>query len=244
LEGAFEIYGAGHPWVLGYPLRPKSVARELYELAMTFTEYVSYNKISAAEGIVLRYLADAYKTLRSTVPEESRTEELDDITAWMGELVRQVDSSLLDEWEQLVNPSGAEPVLVRPGASDEPPPISSNTRAFRVLVRNAMFRRVELAALRRWQDLGDLDGAAGWDAQRWSEAMAGYYSEYEAVGLGPAARGPHLLGIDVEPRMWRVRQTFDDPAGDHDWGISAEVDLTASDAAGEAVVTVTAVDAF
>ncbi len=244
LETAYDIYAESHPWVLGSPLRPKSVAREIYELAMTFTEYISYNKISAAEGIVLRYLADAYKALRSTVPEESRDEELDDIIAWLGELVRQVDSSLLDEWEQLVHPAGPTPVLVRPGESDGPPPITANARAFRVLVRNAMFRRVELAALRKWSDLGELDAASGWDAERWESAMAGYFAEYDQVGLGPAARGPHLLAIESTDGRWRVRQTFDDPAEDHDWGISAEVDLAASDERGEAVIRVVGVDSF
>ena len=244
LAAAFDIYVEGHPWVAGYPLRPKSVARDLYEMSMTFVEYVGYQKVSQAEGVVLRYLADAYKALRRTVPEDARTEELIDITELLGELVRQVDSSLLDEWEQMVNPGSEQQVLVRPRADEGPPPITANARAFRVLVRNAMFRRVELAALRRWEELGGLDAEAGWDAQRWEQAMGEYYAEYDEVGLGPSARGPHLLIIEEKPREWLVRQAFDDPEGDHDWGISAHVDLAASDAAGAAVVTVTGVDSF
>ncbi|MCB0916611.1 MAG: DUF3516 domain-containing protein [Actinobacteria bacterium] len=243
LEDAYEIYAHGHPWVLGSPLRPKSVAREMYELAMNFTEFIGYYKLSAAEGIVLRYLADAYKALRNTVPEEARNEELGDIIAWLGEVVRQVDSSLLDEWEQLVHPDSDAPVLVRPGDHDEPPPLTANRRAFRVSIRNAMFRRVELAARRRWQELGELDSPAGWDAARWEAAMAGYFAEYDDVGLGPSARGPQLLQLTEGPDRWKVRQTFDDPAGDHDWGVSAVVELAASDAAGEAVVLVTDVNA-
>lgn len=244
LEAAFDIYVEGHPWVAGYPLRPKSVARDLYEMSMTFVEYVGYQKVSQAEGVVLRYLADAYKALRRTVPEDARTEELTDITELLGELVRQVDSSLLDEWEQMVNPGSEQRVLVRPSASDGPPPITANTRAFRVLVRNAMFRRVELAALRRWDELGALDAESGWDAERWEQAMGEYFAEYDDVGLGQSARGPHLLIIEEQPGRWLVRQAFDDPEGDHDWGISAEVDLVASDATGAAVVTVTGVDSF
>ena len=244
LEAAYEIYAGGHPWVTEYPLRPKSVARELHQLAMTFVEYVGYHRVAAAEGIVLRYLADAYKALRRTVPDDARTEELRDITEWLGELVRQVDSSLLDEWEQLVHPDRPDAPPVRPGAADAPPPITANTRAFRVLVRNALFRRVELAARRRWSELGELDGESGWDALRWSEAMQGYFEEYDEVGLGAAARGPQLLAVVEQPGRWVVRQTFEDPAGDHDWGISAEVDLAASDAEGAAVLRVTAVDRY
>ena len=221
------------------PLRPKSVARELHDLAMTFTEYVAYHRLAPAEGIVLRYIADAFKALRRTVPQEARTEEVEDLTEWLGELVRQVDSSLLDEWEQLLHPTDADAPLVRPGAAQGPPPITANHRAFKVLVRNALFRRVELASRRRWEELGELDAESGWDAQRWREAMAGYFAEYDEVGIGAAARGPQLIDIEEQPGRWVVRQTFDDPAGDHDWGITAEVDLAASDAEGVAVVAAT-----
>ena len=240
LDRAYDIYAEGHPWVTEYELKPKSVAREMYEMAMTFTEFVGYYKLASSEGLVLRYLADAYKALRRTVPEDTRTEELADLTEWLGELVRQVDSSLLDEWEQLVNPAADE---LDPGVVDAgPPPVTANVRAFRVLVRNAMFRRVELAALRKWQELAELDAA--WDAQRWEEAMAGYYAEHDEVGTGAAARGPALLHIEHEPGRWVVRQVFDDPEGDHDWRIEAEVDLAASDEAGTAVVRVLDVGAF
>ena len=239
LTAALAIYRQGHPWVDDYRLSPKSVARDMYERAMTFTEYVSFYGLARAEGIVLRYLSDAYKALRQTVPAEARTEELTDLVEWLGELVRQVDSSLLDEWEQLLNPSdvSAEPQLERP-----PPALTANTRAFRVLVRNAMFRRVELAARRRYDELGALDGEAGWDAAAWADALTGYFAEYDSIGTGADARGPQLLVLDEQPATWRVRQIFDDPAGDRDWGISAEVDLAASDAEGVAVVRVTAVD--
>ncbi len=244
LESAYDIYAEGHPWVTEYPLRPKSVARELFELAMTFVEYVGYHRLAASEGLVLRYLADAYKALRRTVPDEARTEELADLTEWLGELVRQVDSSLLDEWEQLLHPEQGGRAPDRAEMDAGPPPVTANVRAFRVLVRNALFRRVELAALQRWDDLGELDAEDGWDAERWAQAMAGYFEEYGDVGTGPSARGPLLLQIEQQPKRWVVRQVLDDPEGDHDWAIRAEVDLVASDAEGSAVVRVTDVGRF
>lgn len=241
LDEAYELYRRGHPWVADHELSPKSVARDMYERSMTFVEYVSFYQLARSEGLVLRYLADAYKALRQTVPDEAKTEELGDLVEWLGELVRQVDSSLLDEWEKLRSPQPeAAPVRV----DDRPPAVTANLRAFRVLVRNALFRRVELAARRRWEELGELDGEAGWDAAAWEQALAPYFAEHDEIGTGPDARGPALLLIDQqrEPGRWLVRQIVDDPAGDHDWGISAEVDLAASDEAGEAVVRVTAVD--
>src|SRR5262249_55436857 len=134
LDAAYEMYRQGHPWVADHELAPKSVVRDMYERAMTFVEYVGFYALSRSEGLVLRYLADAYKALRQTVPEDARTEELIDIVEWLGELVRQVDSSLLDEWERLRNPT--EEVVTVP---DGPPAVTRNLRAFRVLVRNALF---------------------------------------------------------------------------------------------------------
>ncbi|AOS63057.1 DEAD/DEAH box helicase [Actinoalloteichus hymeniacidonis] len=240
LGAAFEMYRRGHPWVLDHEIAPKSVARDMFERAMTFTEYVGFYSLARSEGLVLRYLADAYKAVRQTVPEEAKTEELNDLTEWLGELVRQVDSSLLDEWEQLRDPNqpDAPEVTVEAG----PRGVTTNVRAFRVLVRNALFRRVELAALRRYDLLGELDSEIGWNAEAWSEAVEPYFEEHDSIGTGPDARGPRLLIIEEDGRTWRVRQIFDDPAGDHDWGISAEVDLDASDEAGTAVLTITGVD--
>jgi superfamily II RNA helicase len=237
LEAAYNIYRQGHPWVADHALSPKSVARDMFERAMTFAEYVSFYGLARSEGLVLRYLADAYKAMRQTVPEEARTEELSDLIEWLGELVRQVDSSLIDEWERLRNPVEEVAHL----AADRPPAVTGNKRAFRVLVRNALFRRVELAALRRWEELGSLDAEAGLDAQAWASALAPYFASHDEIGTGADARGPGLLILDEQPGAWTARQIFDDPAGDHDWGFSATVDLDASDEAGVAVVTVTSV---
>ena len=237
LEAAYNIYRQGHPWVADHALSPKSVARDMYERAMTFAEYTSFYGLARSEGLVLRYLADAYKAMRQTVPEDARTEELADLIEWLGELVRQVDSSLIDEWERLRNPVEEAAHL----AADRPPAVTGNKRAFRVLVRNALFRRVELAALWRWEELGELDGEAGWDADAWADALSPYFDVHDEIGTGSDARGPGLLILDEQPGRWEARQIFDDPAGDHDWGFSATVDLDASDEAGVAVITVTSV---
>jgi hypothetical protein len=238
LDAAFEIYRDGHPWVADHELAPKSVARDMYERAMTFGEYVNFYGLTRSEGLLLRYLSDAFKALRQTVPDSVRTEEIVDITEWLGELVRQVDSSLLDEWESLRNPEDEEHPLRAPTPTG-PPPVTANKRAFKVLVRNAMFRRVELFAKRLWNDLGAMDAEDGWDADAWADAIDDYFEEHDTIGTGPDARGPKMLIIEELPGRWRVRQIFDDPAEDHDWGISAEVDFEASNEAGTAVIQIT-----
>ena len=108
-----------------------------------------------------------------------------------------------------------------------------------MLVRNALFHRVKLAALGHYDELGALDADSGWDAGAWADALEPYFEVHDEIGTGPQARGPGLLIIDQQPGNWAVRQIFDDPAGDHDWGISAVVDLAASDEAGTAVLRVT-----
>ena len=236
LEHAYETYRQGHPWVGDHPLRPKSVIRDLYEQAMTFTEYVGHYELARSEGIVLRYLANAYKALSQTVPEDTKTEDLHELVEWLGELVRQVDSSLLDEWERLANPDPAQEHDQPTTEESTAAPVTANRRAFRVLVRNAMFRRVELAALGRYEELGELDGEADWDAERWRKALETYFAEHDEIGIGPNARGPALIQISEESGTWRIRQVLDDPAGHRDWGILADVDLAASDAAGYAVL--------
>jgi superfamily II RNA helicase len=249
LEVAFEAYRTGHPWVGDFELSPKSVVRHMWEQAMTFPEMVSTLGLSRSEGTLLRYLSDAFRALRQTVPESRRTPEFDDIVDWLGEIVRQTDSSLLDEWESLT--AGTDGRAQAPAADRPPPPLTANARAFRAMVRNALFRRVELAARRRVDDLGALNGAGGFDAEAWRAALDGYFAEYDDIGTGPSARGPALFLVTDEPaetgapgpagRRWRVRQILDDPEGDRDWAITAIVDLDASDQAGTPVVHVVTV---
>jgi hypothetical protein len=239
LEHTYEVYRQRHPWVAENALSPKSVVRDMYERAMTFGEYVAFYGLTRSEGLVLRYLGDAYRALRQTVPESIRTEELEDIIEWLGALVRQTDSSLLDEWEQLSDPANAQQ------GTDVVPPapenITANERAFTVLVRNALFRRVELAARRRWQALADLDSDTGssMTVEDWRAAGEAYFSEHDSIDTGPDARGPKMLIVDKDKGEWRVQQILGDPEGDHDWRITATVDLAASDEQGELAIEIT-----
>ncbi|WP_091032801.1 DEAD/DEAH box helicase [Microbacterium oxydans] len=244
LTAAFETFSAAQPWIRDFELHPKSVVRDMYERAMSFGEYVAYYKIARSEGVVLRYLSDAYRAASQTIPEELKDEDLRDLIEWLGELVRQVDSSLLDEWEELI--AGVDNGRFDPHAPDEPivPPapkrLTSNIRAFRILVRNELFRRVQLAAREDVNALAELD--PGFGAIAWSDALDGYYGDHDEILTGGDARSSKLLILTEGAATWTARQIFDDPAGDHDWGITATIDLAASDEAGQAVVTVTGVD--
>ncbi|WP_426623584.1 DEAD/DEAH box helicase [Leifsonia sp. McL0607] len=256
LAEAFATYASSQPWVADFELSPKAVVRDLYERAMTFGEFIAFYKLARSEGVVLRYLSDAYRALNQTVPLDLRTEELRDIVEWIGELVRQVDSSLLDEWEELVHPDAAKHAAE---SSELAPPaprtVTANRRAFFVLVRNELFRRVQLAALDRVRELGALENEAAALAEaaapsftelQWDEALEAYYADHDEILTDASARAAAMIVVDESPAdsegLWRVRQILADPAGDHDWGIAAEVLLAESARAGAAVIRVTGVD--
>ncbi len=255
LEPAFAIYKQTNPWVADAELAPKSVVRDMVERAMTFQELISRYQLERTEGVVLRYLADAYRALRQVVPDEHRTEEVAEIVEWLGETVRGTDSSLLDEWERLANPvdDDADDTAWRRGDEDEAPtrPVTGNPRAFRRLVRNAMFRLVELAAREDYAALGASSGTSAWDADAWEDALDDLFVEQgdDAIGVDAPARASTLLtilepgavtpgGEKVDADTWWVRQVLDDLDGNHDWAITARVDLAASDEAGVVVLTV------
>ncbi len=247
LEHAYATYRQRHPWLREDALDPKSVVREMWEGGYTFSDVISHYRLARSEGLLLRYLSDAYRTLRQTVPAAHRSEELDALIDWLGETVRQTDSSLVDEWESLTDP-GAVVDPTRPVAMSRP---LSAQRSFAVMVRNAAWRRVELAARDDVAGLADLEAAAagltdppGEVALKradWDEALERYFAEHDAIGTGPDARGGvhHEVtehATDAGERRWIVRQTLLDPAGDLDWAITLEVDLDASDEIGEPVV--------
>lgn len=247
LYTAFDQFRAKHPWVGTDNVKPKSVAREMYERVMTFGEYVSEYGMKRSEGLVLRYLTDAYRAMNQNVPDSEKTDAVVDIVEWLGETVRQVDSSLIDEWERLTNPPD-HPVeeLERIQA---PRDVTANRRAFSVMVRNEAFRFILLFARRRWAELGestDPDRTINEDraptpiisAEDLAEAAAPYFEAHEGVRTGPDARGPEFFQFDNDwsGETAAFRQVIRDPAGYDEWSLIGHVDLARSREHGRAIV--------
>ena len=228
---AFDIFRGHHPWVGGDTIRPKSVARDLYERAMTFSEFVNHYKLKRSEGVVLRYFSDCFKALVQNVPEDAKTEELYDLTEWLGALVRQVDSSLIDEWEKMRNP---DPVADEPEPPelDGPPDVTRNERAFAVMVRNEAFRWVQLLSRKRHYDL--VEYAPDHSPEELKETMAPYWEAFDEIRTGADARARELFNYDRS--TGQVRQVLADPEMFHEWHLAGHVDLDASREQGRAVV--------
>lgn len=240
LDAAFTKYRHDVPWANDYWLSPKSVVRDMVETASDFTGYIARYNIARSEGTLLRYLSDAYRSLARTVPVEKRDERLKDIIAWLRVLVRSIDSSLVDEWENAGNTSDeasqAAASLAAPGSGND---VVEDRRGLTVLVRNAMFRRVQLMDLDRPEELGALDKDWGYGVHEWEDALDDYYDEHEYVNVDAEARSPKLFMLDDtherDEHTWKVRQIIDDSDGDHDWAITGVVDLDATQNGGEVV---------
>ena len=198
-----------------------------------FKEYVARYGIARSEGTFLRYLSDAYRVLDRTVPQDKRDDRLKDIIAWLGLVVRSVDSSLVDEWES----AGSMEDVAAPTDADA---VVHDRRGLTLLVRNSLFRRVTLAARGDVEQLGDMDMEWGFGARRWQEALDAFYEAHEELLLDADARSNAYFVLDESDersqRVWHVHQIFHDADGDSDFGIMADVDLDATQEAGEAVL--------
>ena len=225
LDTAFAQYCAEVPWANDYELSPKSVLRDMLETGCDFKSYIAQYKIARCEGILLRYLAEAYRSLDRTVPHEHRNEQLNDIVSWLGLVVRSVDSSLVDEWANA-------------GATEDVAPLAmcdavvADRRGMTLLIRNALFQRVRLAARDKAAELGALDEDWGFGEIRWKRVLDAFYDEHDELLTDGDARSAAFLAIDeadeLSEHVWHVHQIFHDADGDHDFGIMADVDLDAT----------------
>ena len=239
LQAAFDEYRHDVPWANDYWLSPKSVVRDMVETASDFTGYIARYNIARSEGTLLRYLSDAYRALARTDPQEKRDEQLDDIISWLRVVVRSIDSSLVDEWENAgtdTDASEAAANLAAPGAKQA---VVEDRRGLTVLVRNAMFRRVQLMDLDKPDELGALDKDWGYGVHEWEDTLDDYYDEHEYVNIDAKARSGELFILDESKEnsehSWKVRQIIDDSDGDHDWAITGTVDLDTTQSSGEVV---------
>jgi len=241
LYGTYEVFSERHPWVGNDVLRPKSIARDMYELGMSFVEYVKEYGLQRSEGVLLRYLTDAYKAFVQTVPESAKTAELYDVSDWLGLTVRSIDASLLAEWEDLHALSDDAVVPVEREEADELVDITRDQRGFTTMVRNAVWKLVRFFAFRQYdrvsEALTEADERNEWTPERLREALAPYWAEYEAIDTGPDARSSAHLQIDRGESEWRLSQILLDPKGDRAWHVRLRVDLPASRDAARPVLT-------
>jgi hypothetical protein len=249
---SFNQFADRHPWVGEENIRPKSIAREMFDNFRSFAEYVLDYELQRVEGLLLRHLSSVYKVLTQTVPDGVKTDQVLEMELYLRTLLRQVDSSLADEWERMRDPNyrpreaatakGLE--LRPPGAEAAELDITRDTKRFTAAVRTRVFTFLRAwsigdgaAALAALTTSDDGDGAL-WTPDRMKAAMDAYRVEHQLLRLDPEARNlrhTHVSPSD-EQRTWRVEQMLVDPEMTNDWVAEFEVDLAASRETQEPVI--------
>jgi superfamily II RNA helicase len=241
----FNDFADRHPWVGEDNIRPKSVAREMFEGFRSFSDYVQEYDLERVEGLFLRHLHGVYKVLRQTVPDGVKTDEVVEMELYLSDMLRQVDSSLLEEWERMRDPDyrppGTGETELRPSSPEEAPDVTRDAKTFTAAIRTRVF-----AFLRAWS-IGDEDAALQtldwetdrdgepWTPDRLRDLREAFLAEHEGLRLDPEAR--NLRHTHVQPaddqNLWRVEQMLVDLAALNDWVAEVEIDLDASREAGE-----------
>ena len=239
----FNRFCETHPWVDKETIRPKSIAREMFENWSSFEDYIKRYGLERSEGVLLRHLAEVYKVLDQTVPAALRTEEVDEALGFFEAMLRGVDSSLLDEWQKMRDPNyisselaastGAKPAHL--------PPLTRDRKAFTRLVRGDIFEVLKALDRKQWaavlEHLGDPADADGepWTAARLEAALGEFRAEHERIRLDPEARSlPYTRIRDGEDDLrgcWIIEQILLDPGEANDWAVGFLVDLNRSDEA-------------
>lgn len=226
IYSTFNQFREEHPWVGQENIRPKSIAREMYENFQSFPEYIREYDLQRVEGLLLRYLSEVYKVLEQTVPEAAKDDELRAMAAYFGSMVRQVDSSLLDDWEKMRSSSSGsvtsaqkteEGLVVKP---------SLDKKALTLLVRNQMHSLVRALAQRDYEAVLSLIQPT-WTTLELEQAMTTYYREHARLRMDPGSRHPQYIKIhqDDEAR-WKVEQILLDDQDFNDWVMELDVDIS------------------
>ena len=230
LRNSFAPFAAEHPWVRHEDLKPKSVAREIVETLQPFGGYVKEYGLARSEGLLLRYLSEVYKTLLQTIPELARTPELDDATAYLGALVRGVDSSLLDEWQRLQHPDRVLAGSDDATEDERAERIVRDRKALTTLVRNVMFSLVRALATRDFESFldGTEPGAVSLSALDVERALHPLFETGANIQVDANARNPRHIVIEEREEFWHVAQSLlvDDEVSE--FSIRGRIDLARS----------------
>jgi superfamily II RNA helicase len=232
IASLFRAWNDQAPFIADREPAPKSVARDLLEHGDGFGDYVKRYELLHEEGTLLRYLSDAYRIMQKHLAPEVRTEDVEALIEDLGEMIHQVDTSIVDEWERFEAPDATAPVPEETVGEAAPDPARS-MKLFRRIVRNRAFDWIKAIAR---QAYWDIDAGIAEDAL--AEQLARYWAQYETIDVGPDARNPELFDLGDDGR---IEQVILDPEGDCQWVIQGHADLAAWRDEGRAAVTITRV---
>jgi len=236
IYATYNAFVARRPWMKEAAARPKSIAREMFEHWQSFEDYVKTYALERSEAVLLRHLSEVYKVLSQTVPPAAKTDDLTEAEHFFEDILRGVDSSLLDEWEKLRDP-GHTPDAGKPAPEPRSVAFSRNRPAFTRALRNAVFSLVKAVSRHDPAEILALvepaDSAGNpWNRQRLTELLDAYLAGHERIRLDPEARATkHTRISEQSPRLWLCEQTLVDPEDLNDWTLRLSIDLDRCDSA-------------
>ena len=229
----FADFRRRHPWLGDEVIRPKSIGRDLLERYLSFGDYVRLYGLQRSEGVLLRYLSQLYRTLVHSVPERALSEPVIEVAAVFRTLLEHTDTSLLEEWENLLHP---ELRLQRAGERQRARDalraweLLRDPRAFAARVRAEMHQLVAALARREWEEAADAvrqDPADPWPPERFEAALRPLLADYGELDFTPRARQARLTRVEqTAPRRWEVTQNLLDPEGEGSWHLRGAIDLS------------------
>jgi superfamily II RNA helicase len=244
----FNAFSEKHPWVGQENIRPKSIAREMFESYRSFSDYIKIYDLHRVEGLLLRHLMGVWKVLRQTVPAEAKTETVQEMEEYLSTMLRQIDSSLLDEWEKMRNPDYAPKAAAAevrpPGAEEAAKDVTRDEVAFTAAIRARVFLFLRSVANDAFEEaLSGLPGTTRgegngvWTPEALKALVEPYYADHQWICMDPGARNrQHTHVVKSEDRKtWKVEQIWVDPEEKNDWSAVFVVDLDASRAASQPI---------
>lgn len=248
IYSTFNAFANEHPWVGQENIRPKSIAREMFEQYRSFSDYIKEYELHRAEGLLLRHLTGVHKVLTQTVPDSAKTDAVREMEVYLGTMLRQVDSSLLDEWERMRDPNYLahpdEAEVRPPGAEEAARDITRDAKNFTATIRNRIFIFLRALANQAYDQALEVIAAEAvpdetpWTLERLRSAAEAYRDARGRIRLDPPARNPQLTFVRVseDKQTWHVQQMLVDPEEENDWVAEFAVNLTISREKGEPVL--------
>ena len=251
IYATYNSFVARRPWMKDAAVRPKSIAREMFEHWQSFEDYVKTYNLERSEAVLLRHLSDVFKVLAQTVQPAAKTDDLNDAETFFENIVRGIDSSLLDEWEKLRDPD-YQPAT----QTDAPPaphrvvPLTRNrpafTRALRIAVLNVVkaIAHGDIDAISSLVEPADPAGTR-WTRERLASMLDSYAAERGIIRLDPEARATkHTRITESTPRRWLCEQTLVDADDLNDGSLKLVIDLDRSDAEARPVMVMEGIQPF
>lgn len=223
IYNTWNTFAAAHPWVGQDNIRPKSIVREMYENFLSFHDYIKEYGLERVEGLLLRYISETYKVLVQTVPDTARSDEVDEIIDYLGSMLKNVDSSLVEEWEKLRNPSWVKTSSDKDDRMAIEEATKNRKKAQMIAIRNEVFRVIRLLSFGQYDEAATLMGTS---TNQFEALMEQYFTDHDAIMLTPDARALKFSQIqEPEEGVFSVEQTLVDPDAKNDWRILFEARL-------------------